>query len=1243
MKHFFWVFGVYLLLNACSGKRPLDQISNPTEERHTTEITVLANLPDSLRPKVVFLNNAPEPSKVLLSGLGGIQKNYVDGTGQAQWKNLTPATVQLLNQVRDENGNLILDENGNPFLQGEGGISQFKNYSSDNGLALDAVNCGIIDQRGHLWFGTNGGGVSRFDGETFTTYSNVEGLADNTVRTIFEDSKGIIWFGTIGVGISSFDGYSFTTYSTTEGLINDYVYSIAEDDSGNIWFGTGGGLSRFDGEHFTNFTTSEGLASDAIVSIVKGPNGTLWIGTGNNGVSVYDGQSFKNYTIADGLPSNRIRSISVDSSNRILFGTIGGGVGIYDGKEFTSITTQDGLPSMVVKHVHEDQFGKIWFATDNGVGRLDGDKVTSYSRAQGLPSNNINYIIEDREGKLWFCTEGGGVSRFDGNSFTNFTASQGLANNLVMTILQDLDGSLWFGTSGGGVSHFDGESFSNFGISQGLAGDLVNSSMLDNKGNIWFGTGGGGVTHYDRKSFTTYTTAQGLPSNEIYSILQAKDGVIWFGTDGGGISRFDGDSFTNFGLDQGLAGEAILGITEDFLGNLWFAAADGGLTRYDGKSFINFYDTYGLGDSGVLKVVSDKQGNLWVGTFNGLSFLSFSKLNELDNILADGEADLSSLFQTFRSSDGLPDNVILQITDFPGDRIAVGTNLGIAIFDAPNDAPLTSLQNLEIFNSDTGYPVKDLTDGQNAMLLDSNEILWAGTGNNKTALVRFDYSTLRKNQNPPQLLFKQLRLNEEVISWQSFFQKDPTHPARDLEELLVFGKSLNEEESNSLLARFKEVEIDSIQAFFPIPQGLILPYRHNHINIDYGSNELSNPSLIEYQYILEGYDGEWSPILKKTSATFGNIQEGDYTFKVKARYTGPSGEIASEWTEPINFTFSVLPPWYRTWWAYVFYVMGFLTLIYPLSIYNKNQAIKAEKVKAQERELSHAKEIEKAYKNLKSTQSQLIQAEKMASLGELTAGIAHEIQNPLNFVNNFSEVSAELILEMNEEMASGNLEDAKIIAEDIRQNLDRITLHGRRADSIVKAMLQHSRSGIGQKEKTDINAISEECLRLSYHGIRSKDKEFHAEYLTSLDPSVPQLDVIPRDIRKVLLNIYNNAFYAVSEYDKELRNGGEKNPENGYKPIVSVTTKKLAKGVEIRISDNGKGVPSTIKDKVFQPFFTTKATGKGTGLGLSLSYDIIKAHGGELIVESPPTSGQGEIKQGAEFIIILPFDENSFE
>ena len=1239
MKYFFWVPVFFFSLLACSNEHILERNEAILEEAETVQKTFLADLPDSLQPKVIYLKDSPSPSKVFLSQLGFSTKNVSNGSGQSQARNLTPATNHLLNQLRNENEELILDSNGNPFILGDGGVSQFKNYSSDNGLVLDAVNCGIIDQRGHLWFGTSGGGVSRFDGDAFTTFSIVEGLVDNFVRTIFEDSKGIIWFGTIGWGISSFDGYSFTSYSTTEGLIDDNVYSITEDESGNIWIGTEGGISRFDGEEFTNYTSADGLTSEEIISIAVGPKGVIWIGTENDGVMSFDGKVFKSYTTADGLPSNRIRSITIDSSNRIFFGTIGAGVGIYDGNNFSTITLKDGLPSMLVKHIIEDQFGKIWIATDNGIGRLDGNRVTSYGRAQGLSSNNVNFIIEDREGKIWFCTEGGGVSRFDGNSFTNFTTSQGLANNLVMTILEDLDGTFWFGTSGGGVSHFDGESFTNFGTGQGLASDLVNSTLLDKNGNIWFGTGGGGVTLFDRESFTTYTTAHGLPSNEIYSMLENKDGSIWFGTDGRGVSLFDGERFTNFGIAQGLPGEAIIGMTEDILGHVWFAAADGGLSRYDGKSFINFYDQQGLGDTGVQKVVSDHFGNLWIGTANGLSFLPVNKLRELDKILADKDAVLSDLFQTFTTSDGLPDNTILQISDFPGDRIAVGTNLGIALFDAPTDTLFESLPNLEIFNSDTGYPVKDLTDGQNAMFLDSKGILWAGTGNNKTALVRFDYSVLRKNQAPPQLLFKQLRLNEEVISWQSIFQIDRAHPSRNLAELVAYGKSLNDAEDASIRNRFKNLKLDSIPPFFHIPVGLVLPYRHNHINIDYGSNELSNPSLIEYQYILEGYDLEWSPILKKTSATFGNIQEGDYTFKVKTRYTGPSAEIAREWTVPISYSFTVLPPWYRTWWAYGFYVMGFLTLIYPLTIYNKNQAIKAEKIKAQERELAHAKEIEKAYKNLKSTQSQLIQAEKMASLGELTAGIAHEIQNPLNFVNNFSEVSSELIQEMNEDLDKGKLDEAKIIAEDIRQNLDRITLHGRRADSIVKAMLQHSRSGIGQKENTSINAIAEECLRLSYHGIRAKDKAFHAEYLTSLDPEVPILNIIPRDIRKVLLNIYNNAFYAVSEYAKELSSGDVKKLENNYAPMVSLTTKKLKKGVEIRIADNGKGVPSTIKDKVFQPFFTTKPTGKGTGLGLSLSYDIIKAHEGELTLESPPASGQEELKQGAVFIIFLPFTE----
>jgi two-component system, NtrC family, sensor kinase len=253
-------------------------------------------------------------------------------------------------------------------------------------------------------------------------------------------------------------------------------------------------------------------------------------------------------------------------------------------------------------------------------------------------------------------------------------------------------------------------------------------------------------------------------------------------------------------------------------------------------------------------------------------------------------------------------------------------------------------------------------------------------------------------------------------------------------------------------------------------------------------------------------------------------------------------------------------------------------------------------------------ELNKAITKLKSTQSQLIHSEKMASLGELTAGIAHEIQNPLNFVNNFSEVSKELIVEMNEDLAIGNIQLAKEIAGDIEQNLEKINHHGKRAADIVKGMLQHSRTSSGQKEPTDINALCDEYLRLAYHGLKAKDKSFNADFKSKFDPNLPKINIIPQDIGRVLLNLINNAFYAVSERSKK--------GEEAYKPTVLVSTAKVGDKLEIKVADNGNGIPENIKGKIFQPFFTTKPTGSGTGLGLSLSYDIVKAHGGELKVDS---------------------------
>jgi signal transduction histidine kinase len=272
--------------------------------------------------------------------------------------------------------------------------------------------------------------------------------------------------------------------------------------------------------------------------------------------------------------------------------------------------------------------------------------------------------------------------------------------------------------------------------------------------------------------------------------------------------------------------------------------------------------------------------------------------------------------------------------------------------------------------------------------------------------------------------------------------------------------------------------------------------------------------------------------------------------------------------------------------------------------------------------LQHQKEIvESTLTELKATQAQLIQSEKMASLGELTAGIAHEIQNPLNFVNNFSDLNAELISEMKDEIDKGNIHEVKAIANDIEENEKKINHHGKRADSIVKGMLQHSQSSIGVKEPTDINALADEYLRLAYHGLKAKDKRFNATFNTDFDQSIGKIKIIPQDIGRVLLNLYNNAFYAVAE--KQKLSG------DGYEPRVTVYTKKINGEVEISVADNGNGIPEKVMDKVFQPFFTTKPTGQGTGLGLSLSYDIIKAHQGKININNSPGAG-------AEFIITLP-------
>ncbi len=360
-----------------------------------------------------------------------------------------------------------------------------------------------------------------------------------------------------------------------------------------------------------------------------------------------------------------------------------------------------------------------------------------------------------------------------------------------------------------------------------------------------------------------------------------------------------------------------------------------------------------------------------------------------------------------------------------------------------------------------------------------------------------------------------------------------------------------------------------------------------------------------------------------------------------------------------NIVETALPGLYKKWEDYIDTAV-LCTLAWMLGVYlmtrNQRKALETQRQRLKEKEeqilvteamknqlelevaertrdINRQKEaLQEALHELKATQAQLIQSEKMASLGELTAGIAHEIQNPLNFVTNFSDVSKELVDELLTELKNNNPSEAAIVARDLQANLDKIMHHGRRADSIVKGMLQHSRTSTGQKESTDINLLADEYLRLAYHGLRAKDKSFNATLHTEFDPAIGNMNLAAQEIGRVLLNLINNAFYAVQDKKAEVA----EQPAAGkpYEPTVTVRTKRLGNSVEVTVMDNGKGIPEEIRNKIFQPFFTTKPTGQGTGLGLSLSYDIVKAHGGTLQVVSPVP----EYQAGAAFVLRLPLN-----
>lgn len=1119
------------------------------------------------------------------------------------------------------------------------GKGVFAEYTTDDGLALDQVHCMLKDRQGHLWLGTNGGGVSRFDGRKFTNFTNLHGLAGNVVWCMLEDQEGNLWFGTDGNGVSKFDGKRFTNFDTKNGLSGDIVLSIAEDKSGHLWFGTSTGVTQYDGTKFTKYTKGSGFPINPIKDILKDAQGNLWFASFGDGLTKFDGLHLTQYRKKDGLASDSIKCIYQDAKGQIWAGTNTAGLTVYDGKNFRHYTVRDGLSSNEAMTIVGDEKGDIWVGTNGGgISKFDGVQFINYNSRNGLESGKITSVVEDERGNLWLGTFGGGVVKFSVGGFSNFTTKQGLPNNIIYGITEDNRGDLWFGSFGGGITKYDRKSLTTYSIKQGLPNSNIYCAKKDSKGHLWFGTFQGGVIRFDGTKFTQYTKRDGLADDIVFCINEDKKGNLWFGTSTGGVSKFDGQSFTNYATEQGLPAKGVFTIANDDAGNLWFGTYGGGVSRFDGKSFINLSLQHGLADNTVWAITVDAEKNIWFGTQQGLSVLTKDIAQAVAQLTARDTVFTKPLFQKFTVRDGLPDDFVTQVVEARNNTLYVGTNMGICEImpSSKKGSQAAAWKVGRVFNAVNGFPIKDVNVGQGAMFQDSKGIFWIATGSEKTGLVRFDPAAIKQAKTkPPFLLLQSMKVNNERLVWNDLDVSNTAdnHTLYDkavvIEEMSTFGRQLINEERRDQRNKFGQIAFSGIRSWYSIPEKLVLPFDQNSVSFGFNAIQADKNYLIQYQYLLEGYDKNWSPWTTNNSASFGNMDEGEYTFRVRAR--NDQGLLSA----PIAYSFTVNPPWWRTWWMYLLYLLLGVTAFRLMVIWKNRRVIQQKKrleyrVKIATEQIRSEKEnvevqrqiAEEALQQLKGAQAQLIHSEKMASLGELTAGIAHEIQNPLNFVNNFSEVSAELLEEMKAELNKGSVDSANEIAGEIQQSLEKIHFHGKRASDIVKSMLQHSRSGGGPKEAININALCDEYLRLAYHGFKAKDKNFNVGFNTKLDEAVGLVELMPQEIGRVILNLINNALYAVSEKKKL---GIE-----GYEPMVTVETKKLDNAVKIRIVDNGMGIPDQLRGKILQPFFTTKPTGDGTGLGLSLSYDIVTVgHGGSLSFESV-------VGEGTTFEVELP-------
>lgn len=767
----------------------------------------------------------------------------------------------------------------------------FRNFNVEDGLAQSQVLSICQDHNGNIWFGTNNGGVSKYDGNKFVTYTENDSLINNVVFSVTELKNGELLFGTNG-GISILNGKKFINLSDKNGLPHNRVFKVLQDNKGVIWVGTNKGVCQLNENKVIPFSKDTLLNKAKVFTIYADKANNIWFGTIEYGVIKYNivTQKFTYYDNTKGLQNNFVRSINEDLRGNIYIGTVAG-INKINTNGILEKVNIPGQENVGFTAIIPDNKNNLWLASSAGIYKYNGYTYRRYTDKNGLISNKLLSGFQDQEGNLWFGTDGFGISKFTGEVLVSYSTKDGLPGDYITCIFQDSKKNMWLGVKDYGVVAIVNDQMINYKVdprnqNDCIADNDVQAISEDESGNMYFGTKAG-LSIFDGKKFHNYSKKNGLQDENIFSIYKDKENRIWIGTNSG-LCTYHNNKFELIDavnkLDPNKENIPIYSIYEDRNRSLWLATQNG-VVKFNRKTAQKFDKSDGFTDKRVSTVLQDKSGYLWFGTDEGVfnyNYTSFESINE---------------------NKGLASNkVYLMLLD--DDFLWIGTNKGI---DKINLQVYHNNNAIKIkhFGKDDG--LKGLECNSNSQIKDREGNLWFGTIKGVTVY------------NPH---FDKINRKEAITR--------------------ITGVRLFFQNADNDLNKYS----DSIDHTTNLPVNLVLPYDKNHITFDFIGVCITNPSKVKYQFKLEGIDADWFLPTSKTEATYSSLPAGDYIFHLKAMNND------GLWNEkPVTFKFSILPPWWKTWWFYSFVAIIAFTGIYLFIVVRTRNLEKAKVALEQEVEL----------------------------------------------------------------------------------------------------------------------------------------------------------------------------------------------------------------------------------------------------------------------------------------------------